>query len=732
MKSESCFSGCFGRHTRGYPPQAKSANQPPSSRSLVIIGMRGAGKTWLGGCAASALGWRFVDLDQHFEAAVGQNISSFVATEGWAAFRQKELDTLKQVLREFPDRTVVSCGGGIVETPAALAVLDAWHPVVHIMTTIGNIEAVLAKNGSRANLGEPPSVTWERRQPLYDRCSDFEFFLKGGEGEWAKAELDFVAFSRRVLRLASAPNFGNDSFFLSLTAKDVNTLTTTLPKCEVGVDALEIRVDLLENQSHFFVKEQLAVLRRHSTLPIVFTLRSKRQGGAFEGDKEEMFALLQIGFRAACEFVDIEADMEQSTLRGVLALARRGVSRLIGSHHDMSRMPPLNECKNNLRLCSLGGAADVAKLVVGCSQPEDCVALQREAAELRLPMPFIAINAGEHGKMSRVLNRVFTPVTHPMFPVKAAPGQMSASQIMQIRRSLGYFSRRSLFYIFGKPVSASPSPSIHNTGFGVNLAPFVYERKEVDTAEAALSVFRSGTCGGGSVSIPLKEALFPHMATVSESAAAIGAINTVTVDDAGELHGDNTDWLGIKRQFERKLSRCSNGSSEPKMALVIGAGGTARAALYALQAMKCSPILIYNRTTSRAEALAAEFKVRACESLSEIAALPRLDLVMGTVPGDGESVLPEELLARFRPVVFDAAYRPRDTPLLRAGRAAGCPIIEGAEMLFEQGCAQCEIWTRRPAPRAEIAASLIRDCFDPEEEIPEGLHEEVKHVGRST
>jgi len=716
-----------GGYPRVEPDGAKHRREVASedASSVVLIGMRGAGKTSLGEAAAKLSGWRFVDLDQWFEKTSGQKISQLVAEKGMAAFRQAELETLQKALKEYPTKTVLACGGGIVETPAALAALEEWFPVVHICKPIQDCEKALAADPNRMKLPEPLQVLWDRRTPLYQRACDFEFNLRLGEQDWTAAGVDFSTFLQRATGVSPSPRYDEDSFFLSLTFPDVSKALSLLPIIGRGVDALELRVDLLESQDIEFVKDQIATLRRATTLPIVYTLRSKAQGGAFSGTAAQAVQLLTVGLQSTCEFVDVEADLDKSLL--VPLLKKRRSSLIIGSHHDMARMPPFKECEEMLKSCLLDGVADIAKLVVGTSKPEDCFALQQAAARLDVNVPFILINAGEMGKMSRLLNRIFTPVNHPALPFTAAPGQMSAESIMESRKTFGYCEPKT-WYIFGSPVGGSPSPTIHNAVFTTNLAPHKYERYDSPDALAAVAVLKSPTCGGGSVTIPLKEMLPPHMAHLSEAAKAIGAINTVT-NHGGILHGDNTDWLGIKRQFERKLKSTSKGSgSEPRTALILGAGGTARAACYALKAMGCSPVLIYNRTESRAEQLAKEFGVEVCKSIlaDDLLALARLDLVMGTVPGAGEMTLPESVLTKFKPICFDAAYRPRDTALLRSAAASNCPTIEGVEMLFEQGCAQCQIWTRRSAPRKEIAEAMIRDCFSEGESIPEGLSCEVK------
>ena len=200
----------------------------------------------------------------------------------------------------------------------------------------------------------------------------------------------------------------------------------------------------------------------------------------------------------------------------------------------------------------------------------------------------------------------------------------------------------------------------------------------------------------------------PHIPNLSPSAKAIGSLNTITVSPDGTLHGDNTDWLGIKNLLEDTLlvERGDPPRSE-LTAIVLGGGGTARAACYALQQMNVGQLYVYNRSTDKAEALAEEFGGTVMRELQDgVDSLMRLDLLVSCVPGSAGLSLPDATLKRFSPIVLDAAYRPRDTPLLTAAAAAGCLTIEGVEMLFEQGCAQSVIWTHRPADRSAIAAGL--------------------------
>eukprot|EP00931_Biecheleriopsis_adriatica_P067139 TRINITY_DN41326_c0_g1_i1.p1 TRINITY_DN41326_c0_g1~~TRINITY_DN41326_c0_g1_i1.p1 ORF type:complete len:357 (-),score=88.01 TRINITY_DN41326_c0_g1_i1:64-1092(-) len=264
------------------------------------------------------------------------------------------------------------------------------------------------------------------------------------------------------------------------------------------------------------------------------------------------------------------------------------------------------------------------------------------------------------------------------------------------------------FYIFGHPVTMSPSPDIHGTGFATNGSPHKYDRYDAEDVAEVLRKLRSNDCGGGSVTIPHKETIRDHMDELSDAARIIGAVNTVSKTRDGRFRADNTDWLGIKGQLESRLP-----SPLPKKlcCLLCGAGGTARAAAYAFKQMGAARVMIYNRTASRAEQLAAEFGFEALSDLSLLAGLD-LHIIVNTLPGSSDFRLPEDhVLRRCKPVVLEAAYIPRRTAFVQQALAAGCEVVEGVEMLFEQGCAQCEIWTGKAAPRREIASSLLKALF---------------------
>jgi shikimate dehydrogenase len=220
----------------------------------------------------------------------------------------------------------------------------------------------------------------------------------------------------------------------------------------------------------------------------------------------------------------------------------------------------------------------------------------------------------------------------------------------------------------------------------------VYLPFDVPPADLAAAVAGARALGFRqlSVSIPHKEAVLALCDRVSEAARAIGAANTLTRVGA-DLVADNTDWIGVQRALE------GLGPWQGKTALVVGAGGAARAVVFALRRLGAD-VGIANRTRARAERVAADLGARAVDLDA-----PHELLVNATPVGmhpDAEATpVPAE---RLRPgvVVFDTVYRPLETRLLREARARGCRTVDGLGMLVHQAVEQIRLWSgRAPDPR---------------------------------
>jgi shikimate dehydrogenase len=253
------------------------------------------------------------------------------------------------------------------------------------------------------------------------------------------------------------------------------------------------------------------------------------------------------------------------------------------------------------------------------------------------------------------------------------------------------------------PAGHTRSPAMHNAAYaalGIDAA-FVAFDVPPQRLAAAIAGARALGIRQLAVSIPHKEAVLAHVDEVDETARRIGAVNTVTLRD-GRLLGSNTDWLGLARALERETKLAG------KKAVVLGAGGTARAAVFAL-AERGAEVTVLNRTPARAEALARELGASGAGPLEALAGLDFDVLVNTTSVGLRRDESPVAASAlRAAAVVLDAVYDPPETRLLRDARARGARTVGGKWMLVEQAVEQIRLWTGKTAPSEVLAEAFDR------------------------
>ncbi|RUS22721.1 hypothetical protein BC937DRAFT_87603 [Endogone sp. FLAS-F59071] len=722
---------------------SNSVNSSDPNATIIVIGMRGAGKTTMGRITAGILGMKFIDIDVHFESEFKTTIPDFVNTWGWEKFRANESNLITSMLGSsspFLTGHVLACGGGIVESPSNRELLRQFiqdgGKVIHLVRDIYHTERYLKKDKTRPVYGEDVHLVWARREPWYRQCCNFEFVVyvdsnvsddgEIGVDQWKLVERDL----RRFLNFVTGRDLNNVSqvaskptTFVALTYPDLRVGMKDLETITEGADAVELRVDLLKAPgqegpipSRAYVGEQLALLRRHTSIPVVFTVRSKSQAGAFPDDAEkEIFDLLSWGEKWGCEYVDVEISLPPQVVADLVAC--KGNSKIIASWHDVKMQTPWDGALivDKYKLAEKYG--DIIKLIGTARLFEHNLALEafRTTRKASQTKPLIAMNMGPQGQLSRVLNDFLTPTTHPALPNKAAPGQLSLVEIHRARHLLGLLPSKK-FYLFGTPIQHSLSPILHNTGFQTLGLPYEYSLFQCSAIEYAEEIIRDLNFGGASVTIPHKLAVMKYTDEVTEPARIIGAVNTLTVENTSEfdganpkrrLIGDNTDYLGILNTIKSQLV---DTTAPPQEALVIGAGGTSRAALYALYMLGVSTIYLYNRTTSKASSLIKEF-----ETYFPITLLETLEgadfnptIVVSTIPADNDVNWHKSLFSgRSDGIVCDLAYKPRRTNLLKAAESKGWKTIEGIQVLIEQGYWQFERWTGKRAPRAKIAREVL-------------------------
>ena len=254
------------------------------------------------------------------------------------------------------------------------------------------------------------------------------------------------------------------------------------------------------------------------------------------------------------------------------------------------------------------------------------------------------------------------------------------------------------------PAVHTRSPAMHNAAYAALGLDAVFVAFDVPPPRLAEAVAGARALGLRqlAVSIPHKEAVLAHLDAVDETARRIGAVNTLTLHD-GRWLGSNTDWIGLARALERETGLAG------RRAVVLGAGGTARAAVFALRE-RGAHVSVLNRSVARAEALARELGADAAGPLEELGRLDYDVLVHTTSVGlsSDESPVPATALRRGA-VVLDTVYAPPETRLLRDARARGARCIGKKWMLVEQAVEQIRLWSGKTPP-AEVLARAFEDA----------------------
>jgi shikimate dehydrogenase len=288
--------------------------------------------------------------------------------------------------------------------------------------------------------------------------------------------------------------------------------------------------------------------------------------------------------------------------------------------------------------------------------------------------------------------------------------------------------------VFGHPVKHSASPAMQNAGIaalGLNWRYLAFEVGPEHLREAILGAKRMGFVGVN-LTVPHKLLALDMMDALDVSARIWGAVNTIRFegrpahggwrplheldqDSPEEIrsHGFNTDADALVNALREDLKLELRGAS----VLLLGAGGAGRTAALRLAAEGVASLFLVNRTRPKAEALEVEIQ-KQFPAVHVRVDYPEtdVDLLMnatslGLQPGDASSLDEKQFSLKQTRAVYDMIYRPAETPLLRAAKAAGCRVANGIGMLLHQGAKALEIWSGRPAPFAAMRRALEQNVY---------------------
>ncbi|HKX85020.1 MAG TPA: shikimate dehydrogenase [Pyrinomonadaceae bacterium] len=481
---------------------------------------------------------------------------------------------------------------------------------------------------------------------------------------------------------------------ISVCAGTVDELFEKIGRAQPLADVIELRFDCLDRSELPRAIERLT----SSSVPpenLLATFRSEEQGGSRAISFQDRLDFWNSDFDHSFIAADFEEDIAKEA-------SDWHCDTRLASFHDFSGIPAdLPGIRTRLD----DARADVSKIAITTRSVTDAIPLWQLLDEGK---PLIPIAMGEGGKWTRILGLAHgAPMTYASLESgsETAPGQVSAEDLIEVFRAKELDRDTLVYGIVAGDTAYSISPWMHNAAFKAarmnrvfvplqssNLDEFIRRMVKRGTREVELNF------AGFSVTNPHKQSIMRQLDEVDETAGVIGAVNTVKIE--GErLYGFNTDAPGFITPLKKIYPDLKNAS-----VIVVGAGGAARAVIYALRS-EGADVTVLARDTQKAACLADEFGVATRQfNISDLSSeFSGSDILVNTTPlgtkgaNETQTIATAEQLNGLK-LVYDLVYNPLETQLIRQAKAAGVSVIGGLDMLIAQGAKQFEIWMGEEAP----------------------------------
>jgi len=455
---------------------------------------------------------------------------------------------------------------------------------------------------------------------------------------------------------------------------------------EEGAELVELRLDYIVRSV------DLKRLLRERPCPVIVSCRREQDGGKWARTEEERKMLLRSAIADGVDYVDLEEDIAEE-------IPRFGKTKRIVSHHDFRETPDdLREIHDR---CAARDA-DIVRIATMAHNPRDNLRVLQLIGDSEVPT--VAECMGDIGTPSRILAAKFgAPFTYATFHQERAlaPGQLSYKQMKDVYHYDAINPDTDVYGLIADPIGSNLAPMVHNAAFRYLRedkvsVPFRVPREEL---EEFLGYSRQFGIRGMSVNTPHKEAVVPFLTETDQAVDHIGAANTLVVDGF-DKSGRNTEFRAALDSIDATLGR--GGEIDVlagKAALVLGAGGLAKAITYSLRSRDVE-VIIAARNFEKAQDLASRFNARAVEwslrhsqtvelvvNCTPVGMHPLLD----TSPFDGQYL-------RRSMIVFDTVYNPEQTLLVKEAREHECYTITGVDMFVRQASLQFELFADKPAP----------------------------------
>ncbi|KAI1850221.1 hypothetical protein JX265_002118 [Neoarthrinium moseri] len=408
---------------------------------------------------------------------------------------------------------------------------------------------VVAINAHCVNLGMPPDVK------LSAEC-DYEFLYS--ETHFFRRDLTrFTSFVLGQINHHEALMAKPRTYFISTTFPDVHAALPNIDILTVGADAVELRVDLLKEPlsdgtfapipSLSYIGEQVMLLRQRTELPLIFTTRCTKENGRFPMDNPDIYyEYLYRAIQWGVEYIDVEVWLPEEIRQRLYE--QRGSSRIMSAFHDFSFTFKWPSIQAQSIFLESRKYADIVKMIAFINEHNENFELEYFRSKIRAEYPdappLSLINMGETGQFSRTLNKVFTPITHPLLPIIAAPGQMSAAEINAALSLLGQLPKKNIYGI-STPASriATPQAPFYEKCFNELGLPhqFAVVERPSRGSGAVEAWCNQKAFGGAYLSPPMAFSSLMHNNTffsrhrngagpiVTEAARLIGMVDTIVV-----------------------------------------------------------------------------------------------------------------------------------------------------------------------------------------------------------
>ena len=772
--------------------------------SIILVGARGTGKSTLATIAWSSFGFKYIDLgylalrrEGNTQPGSGKepstlkdllNLHSRGCAIVWPSGNVE--DAGLRLLRDYSQSHHV-----IHVTRSVSAIAEYLHspdPIkVERMLALENRIYRACSNFEFYNFDEDAGATVATR---HESVATEKLGTPRNSLRLKRLEESFVRFIRNISHFSaitqrrdqlSLPISRSDyTYLLSIPLSLVNLPEFQLSWLDCGADACQVEIDIskeLARRSAASLLDDIsrvcATLTRFFEGPIVYHVLLPATGGF--NLESVYFDLMRHAFRINVDYVTV--DLRWPSDRILSLTNQKGSTKLVGVFHDED--PGFDGWAQRKRwdmyrkACTLD--LDGVRITQVCKSMEDnhaltafTVAVNRQS----LKRPFLsAYNTGPLGRSSRCSNQIFTPITTSELVVGdsqtlTVPNYETELDIRLAQNALyaSFMYDPMRYHIIGIDVSYTLSPLIHSAAYRFFGMPHSFTHHSMSTLDEMQLLGKDVHLGGISIAQGFKRSVFPFVTAMSHHASAIGAINTLipmrcpfkNLDQpppdfwsgrnrAGlvlGLYGENTDWSGMARCVSRNLSP-ANAITSRTTALVIGAGGMARAAIYALLQIGVLRVVIYNRTTSHAKALANYFnnlqvikkrnglstpvyqenmvndqaEVRLIDTLEQewCEGLAQPTIVISCVPASSavnqsgaQITLPLQWMqSPTGGVVLDLGYHPLITPLLRQVRQhahRGWVTVDGLDNLAAQASIQFELFTGRKVPQNYMKIEALK------------------------